>query len=163
MMQGVIIPYRNMPIEALRPVAEAWAKEACGQQFGIEINADAHLLDLDRLANSPTSALLVLVQAVPVGYIGIEFWQNPLGSELAASEKYWYVAPQARGRDSIRLLKEARKYAKQVGAAYMFFTASKLASESHDAVCKLYEHNGFKAFETTYIAHLGDEKGETIG
>ena len=158
-MTGIVIPYRGMPIETLRPIAESWAKDACGSQYGIEITADGHLADLERLSNSPSSALLVLVQAAPVGYIGIEFWQNPLGSELVASEKYWYVLPDARGRDSFRLLREAKKCAKQAGASYMFFTASRLAGTEHDRVCRLYEHMGFRAFETTYITSLDAEKG----
>jgi len=159
MMAGIVIPYRGFPIETLRPVVEAWEKEYHGDQFGIELTVDASLADLLRLANGPMSALLVLVQGGPVGYIGIDFWPNPAGPGLMASEKYWYVMPEARGRDSLKLLKSARDYARQAGASKMLFTASRMASNLHDKVCRIYEHMGMRHFETTYCCDLSQEKG----
>lgn len=155
---SIVIPYRNFPIETLRPIAEAWQREAQGNAFGIGTNVDGHLADLARLANSPTTALLVLVKGAPVGYLGIEFWPNPMGTELLANEKYWYVIPEARGRDSIKLIRTAMQYAKAAGVFKMFFTASRLASEMHDKVCRLYEAMKMQPFETTYVASL--DKGE---
>lgn len=119
---------------------------------------ESYLADLDRLANSPTTALLVLVKGGPVGYIGIEFWPSPLGPERMACEKYWYVIPEARGRDGIRLIRTAMAYAAEAGATHMMFTASRLAGDMHDRVCRLYEAMKMKPFETTYIASL--DKGE---
>ena len=155
-MTGIVIPYRNLPVELLRPIAEAWSKEANGNRFGVDIDVDAHLADLQRLIVDSAAALLVLVQGGPAGYMGIEFFQSPLGNQLVASERYWYVMPQARGRDSLLLVKEARRFARQAGAAYMLFSASHLASDSHDGVCRLYEHMKMVKFETTYLDRLGE-------
>jgi len=162
-MNGIIIPYRNFPIETLRPIAEAWKKESHGDEFGIEIDIDAHLADLSRLANSPNTELFVLLKGVPVGYIGIEFWTNSLGHELMAKEKYWYVIPDARGRDSLRLLKKAAQYAKEMGAVGMLFTASALASDMHDQVCRVYEAMRMRKLETVYMHSLSEDKGDSNG
>lgn len=153
-MNSVILPYRGMPIELLRPVAQAWSEEARGNSFSIDINVESHLADLSRLANSPSSLLLVLYNGKPSGYIGLEFWPNPLGNGLMASEKYWYVMPDSRGRDSIKLLKAAIEQAQQNGAGTVFFTASRMASDLHDKVCKIYEHFDMIPFETTYALKL---------
>jgi GNAT superfamily N-acetyltransferase len=155
---SMIVPYRNLPAEPLRPISEAWLREAKGNQLGVQMNVDSHLADLQRLATDPHTMLLVLVEEgelpVPAGLIGIELFVNPLGKELVASEKYWFVRPEYRGRNSLRLLQTAREWAKANGATYMLFTASNLASESHDSVCRLYENMKMNKFESTYLDKL---------
>jgi hypothetical protein len=158
-----IINYRGMPILLLRPVAEEWAKEAQGNAFGLETNIDLHLEDLHALANRPESILLVLVgeKGLPVGYLGLHFFKNKLGHELIAEEKYWFISPQGRGRDSLKLIREAQKIAREAGATHILFTASYLASDKHDRITALYEHMGMHPFESTYCLSLNNgDKGE---
>jgi len=159
-MNGVVIPYKNLPIELLRPIAIAWQQEARGNALGIDIDVERHLADLARLSADPHCLLLVLMQGRPVGYMGMEFFASPVGKDIVANEHYWYVMPEARGRDSVMLLREARRFAREAGANYMLFNASRLASDLHDDVCRLYEHFKMEPFETTYLDRLDAGKGD---
>lgn len=136
--------------EDLRPIADLWSKEAGG--FGIGVNVDEHLADLQDLIDSPDKDLLVLYNGNPIGYMGIIRFKNPLGKEYFANEHYWYIAPERRGgTGAVKLIQAAQEWALQKGCQYLLMSASRLASPMHDKVCRLYEKLGFEHFETTYI------------
>ena len=45
----------------LAPIAECWREEAKGGPFGLEVEVGPHLKDLQRLIDSDSAALLILV------------------------------------------------------------------------------------------------------
>ena len=139
--------------EELRHIAEFWEQESVAD-FGIEIDIKEHLNDLQDMINSDNKDLLV-VGDPPYGYMGISTFINPLGTELMANEHYWYIIPKRRrGMGAIRLMRAAQEWAITKGCSHLLMTASKLASDLHDNVCKLYEKTGFSHFETTYIKRI---------
>ena len=139
--------------EELRHVAEFWQKESV-KDFGMEIDIEEHLDDLQNMIDSDTADLLVLGDP-PVGYMGLTTFKNPLGTELFANEHYWYIIPEKRrGMGTIRLMRAAQEWVISKGCTHILMTASKLASDLHDNVCKLYEKTGFEHFETTYIKRI---------
>jgi len=142
-------------IEALRPVARSWYDDTHRNSFNIDIDIDTHLADLDRLAKSADSDLLVLIDGtLIVGYMGIEAFTSPLSQQVIANEHYWYVLPEKRGIGSMRLIWLAQQWAKEKGCSHLIMNASNLASSLHDKVCKLYEQLGMKKFETSYISEI---------
>jgi len=138
--------------EDLRHIAEAWQNEH--NEYGFEMLIDKHLEDLQDMIDSDGKDLLVLGNP-PAGYMGLTTFINPLGTELFANEHYWYIVPEKRsGIGALRLLRAAQYWAVSKGCKCLLMTASKLASDMHDSVCRLYEKTGFEHFETTYIKRI---------
>ena len=89
-----------------------------------------------------------------VGVMGIVIFKSPIGTEMMATEHFLYVLGRHRGLGSIKLIRYAKKWAKEKGCSHIIFNASKMASDLHDNVCKLYERLGMKHFETVYIQDI---------
>ena len=139
--------------EELRPIAEIWREENKALDWDIEVNVGEHLNDLQGLIDSGESDLLVLSGAVPVGYMGLTRFKNPIGTEFFANEHYFYIIPEKRGgMGAVRLIRAAKEWSKSKGCKFLLLNASNIASDLHDNVCKLYEKLGFRHFETTYVS-----------
>jgi GNAT superfamily N-acetyltransferase len=140
--------------EWLRPIAERWKEEANGD-FGIHIDVNHHLEDMQRLIDDEGSELFGLFKDEKVvGYLGILMFNNPLGAGRVANEHYWYVHPDHRGFGSTKLLHAAKIWAKENNCSHLILNASKLASDLHDTVCRMYERLGLDHFETSYICEV---------
>ncbi len=145
----------NDDIETLRPIAESWRKYAETNEFGITVNVDKHLIELVNMASGPDSDLIVLYDGeIPVGYLGLQYFDSPLGNQKIANEHYFFVIPEKRGLSSMRLIKSAKFLAKHKGCSHIIFNASNLASDLHKKVCRVYEKMGMKLFETSYISEV---------
>lgn len=143
-------------VEELRSIAEAWKAEAEVNDMGIlVVDIDKYLASLHLLAYGSSSNLLVLYDnEVPVGLLGLNYFENPLGPQKMANEHYFYVIPKKRGVSSMRLIKEAKSLAKIMGCSHFIMNASNLASGLHDKVCGLYKKMKMKHFETSYVTKL---------
>jgi hypothetical protein len=142
-------------IDALWHIASAWSKEGLFDSFGLSVAVDIHLDDLARLINSPDCDLIVAWEGeTPIGYMGIVKFKSPIGTETIASEHYWYILPQYRGRAALQFIRAAKSWAREQGCSHLQMTASRLASELHDQTCRIYEALRMKHFETTYICRL---------
>lgn len=146
----------DQEVETLRPVVESWQKAVIDNEFNILAdNVDKYLAELHIIAYSNESDLLVLYDDdTPIGYIGLRYFESPLGANKVANEHYFYIVPEKRGIASMRLLKMAKTLAKLKGCSHIIFNASNLASDFHDKVCSFYEKLGMKKFETSYISEL---------
>jgi GNAT superfamily N-acetyltransferase len=83
------------------------------------------------------------------GLLGFLIFPHYFTQEPTATEIMWYVLPEERnGGAGIKLLWEAEKQAKAMGAKRMGFTAP-----SADVV-KLYERFGYKQVEITFMKEL---------
>ena len=143
-------------IEKLRPIADAWQEECMADDFGILADdVDRYLGELQSMAASDDADLLVLYEGrQPVGYIGLQYFDSPLGNQKMANEHFFYVIPDKRGIASMRLMKLAKQCAKAKGCSHVIFNASNLASGLHRKVCRLYERMNMKHFETSYISEV---------
>lgn len=145
----------NDDIETLRPIAESWLNEVRAEEFGIDIDVNMHLLELGMMAVKDDADLIVLYDGeVPVGYIGLRYFESPLGNQRIAEEHFFFVIPERRGLASMRLIKNAKFIAKMKGCSHIILNASNLASDMHDKVCSFYEKSGMKKFETSYISEV---------
>lgn len=83
------------------------------------------------------------------GLIGFIIFPHYFTKEPTATEIMWYVSPEERkGGAAIKLLWEAEKEAKSMGATWMGMSAP------NAEVGKLYERFGYKAAETTFLKEL---------
>lgn len=146
----------NDDIEKLRPIVESWRENIKANEFGIIADdVDKYLTEISNLVLEANSDLLVLYdEETPVGYIGLQYFDSPLGNQRMANEHFFFVIPEKRGMTSLRLLKGAKYLAKLKGCSHIIFNASNLASELHDKICKFYEKLDMKLFETSYIIEV---------
>lgn len=148
----------NGGLEVLKAVFDAWEAENNGEDFGIAVSRLSVRADIQSLMDSPDADLLVLNdEGAITGFLGIFKVRNFLNDQFVAIEKYWYVLPESRkhGFNSGYLLKrKAEEWAKQHKCTHLIMSASNLASDKHDKVCRLYEHWGMRLFETSYIIEV---------
>ena len=146
----------NDDIETLRPIVESWQENIQDNDFGIIADdIDKYLTELSNMVLRPDADLIVLYdKETPVGYIGLNYFESPLGNQRMANEHFFFVIPEKRGLSSMRLLKGAKYLAKLKGCSHIIFNASNLASELHDKICKFYEKSEMKKFETSYISEV---------
>lgn len=145
----------NGDIETLRPIAESWQKEANANEFGILTDVDKFLAELGMMTVKDDSDLLVLYDGkTPIGFIGLQYFDSPLGDQKIANEHYFYVMPEKRGLAGMRLIKNAKYLAKLKGCSHRILNASNLASGMHDKLCRVYEKMGMSLFETSYISEV---------
>jgi len=144
----------NSDVERLRPLVQCWKNEANGDAFGLNIDIDCLLTDIDKMMKGDDSILLVLEQDDQIqGFMGIQTFISPLSNQKIANEHYWYVLPDKR-RYGRLLLDLAKIWSSMAGCSHFMTNASKLASNLHDGVCKVYTRVGMKHFETTFIMEI---------
>lgn len=83
------------------------------------------------------------------GLLGFIIFPHYFTKEPTATEIMWYVLPEERkGGGGIKLLWEAEKVAKEMGATRMGFTAP------NEDVSALYKRFGYKKVEVTFMKSL---------
>ena len=83
------------------------------------------------------------------GLLGFLVFPHYFTQEPTATEIMWYVEPNERKEGgAIKLLWEAEKQAKEMGATRMGFSAP------NEEVGKLYERFGYRKLEVTYMKEL---------
>ena len=138
----------------LESIASCWFEECNGETVGVNVSKQIFLESLQELIDGDTDELLVLEDEEPIGLLGLTTFKSPLGNQIVANEHYWYVVPHRRGLASLRLIKEAEKWARERGCSHLIMSASNLASDLHDSVCSIYERLGMTKFETSYIRSI---------
>ena len=140
-------------VRKLRDITDEWLLECRCNDFGISVDTEKQLDDLQKMVDGNGSALIVLLDGDnnAVGYLGIVVIDSPIGKQMIANEHYWYVCRHARGIGSLRLLVAAEEWAMERGCSHLIMNASVMASSLCDSVCKLYERLGMAKFETSYI------------
>lgn len=137
---------------SLAPLAQKWLAEGDGS-FGIDMDVQTHLGDMQRLADGEDSGVLALLDGedVIVGYMGIFRFANPIGRGFVANEHMLFVHPDHRGVGGIKLVRAAESWSQQHQCTHLILNASYLASSLCDRVCTLYERLGYRKFEQTFI------------
>ena len=140
-------------VESLRGVVGQWRGES---KIGIMMHGDIDVFmrHLQSLIDAPDCVLFALYSdGRPVGFIGGMLFISHLNGKLCANEQNWYVMTDHRGIGSLRLKRRLEKWAYERGAWKLLMTASALAGDDHERICKLYEKD-MQYFETTYIKDL---------
>lgn len=114
----------------------------CGR---VLINPAAMTKTLQLLLASDVGGLFVATDDNQVtGMIGLLVYEHPFTGELYAQELFWWVEPEHRGRDGLRLLKRGEEWAASAGAVqvYMVAPTPKLG--------RLYKRLGYGYLEAGY-------------
>jgi GNAT superfamily N-acetyltransferase len=102
------------------------------------------------LEDATTRALLVVERHGQLaGMFGIHVHEHPMLAQRIASELFWWVNADRRGKfDGMRLLAAAREWAMAAGASALHMVAPDYGIE------RLYERLGYHKVESAYIAAL---------
>jgi GNAT superfamily N-acetyltransferase len=85
------------------------------------------------------------------GALGGVFFSDPHRNCLVASEFFWYVQPEHRGKGG-DLLAAFESWAKENGCQRVIMTH--LADSMPDSLKKYYERKGYEELETNYIKEV---------
>lgn len=84
-----------------------------------------------------------------VGLFGMLIVAHPFSGEVTASELIWFVEEEARnGGDGIKLLWEAEKIAREMGAKKMQVSAP------NESIGAIYKRFGYHQIEVNYLKEL---------
>lgn len=100
--------------------------------------------------NEEAIALLLVHNEVPVGILAGIAIESLLTEGYTAVEQMWWVEPEHRGRDSLKLFKLFLEWAKHIGCSMVTMAGLTGMTE----VDKLYKKNGFVLTETSYVKEL---------
>jgi GNAT superfamily N-acetyltransferase len=139
--------------DLLLPLTREWEKEV-NWDLGFNPTPEFLAEELDKLIDEPNSDIIVLKDKEIVGLLALTIQKYPISNEIVASERAWFVKKSNRGIGSIRLIREAEKWAREKGCSHFLMYASNLASDMHDKVCHLYKRLGMRLFETSYIKEI---------
>jgi hypothetical protein len=144
----ITVEYSRDP-RVLGGLAEKWLRESQTARFGLNASVSAAMDDLKGwLDKRDGTIILARKRGEPCGFLAVFRIKSFLSDDFVALEKYWY------GHPMLRLLKEARKWARTNGCTHLIASASHLASSRYDGICRLYERLGLEKFETSYIWRL---------
>lgn len=142
-------------IYKVRPALKDWFEECNKDTFGINITVDDTYKNLRNLIEEDDAVVLGLFDGDEmIGFMGIVIFTSPFGNQRIANEHCWYVRPKNRCGGSLKMIKQATKWAKEQGCSHLIMNASKLAGDLHKRTCQLYKVMGFDLFETSYIRRL---------
>lgn len=145
---------QTQDVEKIRGIAAKWSAECNGSVFGLTVDTDEALRDLAIwLDHAPGTLLLAYDGAELTGFFAVFAVKNFLGREMLALEKYWYCLPN-KVRAGPALFEAAVLWSKQNGCSHLIVSASNLASDLHDKVCKFCERMGMQVFETAYAGKV---------
>lgn len=81
---------------------------------------------------------------VVVGMLGMHVYEHPMSGERVATETVWWMDPEHRGTDGVRLLKAGEAWARSLNATTLYMVAPSPEVE------RLYAALGYARLETTY-------------
>ena len=84
-----------------------------------------------------------------VGFLGGLLYPDPNDGATVATEMFWFVRKQYRGKFGLRLMKEFEDWAIAEGAKRLMMVH--LQTLNPEGLRKLYDRDGYKLIETHYL------------
>lgn len=146
-------------VSVIEPLAKKWHDVSNAVAFGLKVIMEDVLNDLDVWLESYPGTIIVAMEdpeydpPFPVGFFAVFAVKSFLSNDLVALEKYWFSDPESH-KAGVYLYKAALKWAADNGCTHLILSASNLASDQHDKVCKFCEAFGMNKFETSYIVKV---------
>lgn len=148
---------REYDAEVLRPLLAEWEKEHHGDAFGLDMDMQTYIDDMNKWVAELGGVILTAAKERLVGFLTLVIVPSEFGKQMWALEKGWYSLP--RERAGLGLYREAEKWAKEKGCSHLLMTAAHNASALHDKVCRFYARMNMKPFQTTYIKEIHNAGG----
>lgn len=140
--------------ERLIPLLEYWRSEQNGDVMGIDMDMDTFVSDQNKWMQSLGGTILVAIDKDElVGFMTLLKVPSEFGKQSWGIEKGWYVKPKIQIA-GIRLYHQAEKWCKENGCSHLVMSASHLASDLHDKVCKFYCRMNMRKFQTSFIKEI---------
>lgn len=115
----------------------------------VPVNPPAMVETLTRMLASDTAAVFVADHDRAVtGMIGVLCYAHPFTGWILTQELFWWVEPERRGYDGIRLLMHAESWARDQGSEQLLMIAPTPDIE------RLYQRLGYRYLETNYLKVL---------
>lgn len=128
-------------------------KTAAASPHDIRFNRDYWRAWLHEIVKQPDlyTVILGVEENKIVGIlVGQLYFSHPLVQfSKIATELFWYVDPDHRGKNSFGLMDEYEAWAKDVGATHI--TMSLLNNEYKDKLDRIYKLKGYVPLETQYM------------
>lgn len=133
-------------------------KTAIASPHDIRFNRDYWRAWLHEIIKQPDlyTVILGVEDGKMVGIIvGQLYFSHPLVQfSKIATELFWYVEPDYRGKNSFGLMDKYEEWAREVGATHI--TMSLLNNEYKEKLDRIYQAKGYKPLETQYMKVLNN-------
>jgi len=142
-------------VDSLVPLYEAWKEDQRGGIFGISMQMDSYINDIKKCLESMESCIIVaLDENEPVGLIMMITIKSEFSDDQVwGVEKGWYVKPRYRSVGGL-LIQKAKFWCIDKKCSHMVMSASNLASDMYEKVCRFYTRMGMALFETSFIMEI---------
>lgn len=87
-----------------------------------------------------------------VGTLGFVINTDPNDAALVSQEMFWFVDPNYRKGEGLKLLKYYEEIAKSIGVKRIGMVH--LQSDNNDTLAKLFTKRGYRAIETHYMKEI---------
>jgi len=94
--------------------------------------------------------VFLMNEDVPVGFIGGMLTKMLFSKDQLATELFWWVDPQFRGRKSLSLKEAFEYWAKRVGAKYIAMSSP----ANDERVSRFYQRTGYENIENAYLKRV---------
>jgi hypothetical protein len=140
--------------DELIPLLESWKAEQNGKSMGIDVTVEGFVNDINKWLSSLGGTILVASDMKnAVGFMVLVTVPSEFGDQKWGVEKGWYVLPKTP-MAGLLLYRRAEDWCRENGCSHFLMSASHLASDMHDKVCRFYEKMGMTQFETTFIKEM---------
>lgn len=86
---------------------------------------------------------------LPAGILMAHAFDHPFGAGMCSFETVWFIADNARGRGSLRMLDAYEDWARSLGCVYAC-----MASLAINDVSRIYTRRGYAPVETHFMKAL---------
>lgn len=87
-----------------------------------------------------------------IGTLGFMIMNDPNDGELVSQEMFWFVDPQYRKGEGLKLLNRYEEIAKQIGVKRIGL--AHMLSDNNTTLSKLYIRKGYRPMETHYFKEI---------
>lgn len=109
----------------------------------------AHSLFCHHMQGEKTCVLVLESDGAVAGLLMAGIFDHPFGAGLCANETVWFIAENARGRGSLKMLDAYEAWAKEQGCAVIC-----MASLAINDVSQIYTRRGYAPVETHFMKAL---------
>ena len=148
--------------EALRPLVNGWYEEQNGKEFGVSVNVDKVIQELQEAVVSPDSDVLLFIVndkdsgiEVVGGFVAVYVSEGHAIDELVCKDLYIYLLPKyRRGKNGNKLIQAMEEYAMDRKCKYTGLTVSNISGNRSDGIKRLYRRQGYQDIETSFLKEL---------
>ena len=140
-------------VAAIRPLYDAWLAIANGEEFGLELDTEVAEMSAQRLIEQGGVLLVAYDEGNPIGFMLISPVPSAVSKQIVAMCSFWFALPNV-GIAGPSLIEAAKRWTAKNSYSHLLLSGSKLASDSHDKICRYCEKIGARHFETIYLLEV---------